>query len=215
MAKFIISLVKRAYWFAYNLRGGAIYVNTLSLKTKLGKGVLIRSGNEIGEIEIGDYSYISGPRAYVECATIGKYCSIARQTIIGVSDHDHGWLTTSPIASSKCYGFIDVDKQQRQKAPPVIGNDVWIGANSIIFRGVTVGDGAVVAAGSVVTKDVPAYAIVGGVPAKVIKMRFSNEIIKILLDMKWWDWPESKIKESAKYMDDIDNFVNIYHKNQK
>lgn len=210
MISVLSGFLKRIYWFYYNLRGGAIYLPTLSLKTKLGKKVIIRAGNEIGQLEIGDYSYISGPRAYIEAAKIGKYCSIARQTIIGVSDHDHGWLTTSPIANCKNYGFINIDKPQKQKPAPIIGNDVWVGANAIIFRGVIIGDGAVIAAGSVVTKDVPPYAIVGGVPAKVIKMRFSEEIINELKDMRWWDWPESRVKKMAQYMDDINKFIEVY-----
>lgn len=209
MFSFFIAFLKRLYWIQYNLKGGSIYLPSLSLKTKLGKKVLIRAGNEVGELEIGDYSYISGPRSYIEAAKIGKYCSIARQTIIGVSDHDHGWLTTSPIANCKSYGFVDADKIQLQKPAPIIGNDVWVGANAIIFRGVTIGDGAVVAAGSVVTKDVPPYAIVGGVPAKVIKMRFTDEIITELMDMKWWDWPESRVREMSQYMDDIHKFIEL------
>lgn len=212
MSVFIANFVKRIYWLLYNMRGGQIYHYNLSLKTKIGKKVIIRSGSEIGQIEIGDYSYISGPRAYVECAKIGKYCSIARQTIIGVSDHDYKWVTTSPVAHCKIYGFVDIDKEQLQKSPPVIGNDVWIGANAIIFRGVHVGDGAVVAAGSVVTKDVPPYAIVGGVPAKIIKKRFSEDIIHDLLEIRWWDWPESKVKEAAEHLDDIVSFVRLYKK---
>ena len=83
-----------------------------------------------------------------------------------------------------------------------IGHDVWIGANALILPEVTIGDGAVIAAGAVVTRDVPPYAIVGGVPARVIRYRFSPEMIDAFLEIKWWDWPLEKIKE---------NFDLFYH----
>ncbi|MNI40841.1 Chloramphenicol acetyltransferase [compost metagenome] len=79
----------------------------------------------------------------------------------------------------------------------VIGNDVWIGANAVILPGVTLGDGAVIGAGAVVTKDVPPYAIVGGVPAKVIRYRFTPEEIEVLLRIKWWEWEIEEIKSKA------------------
>lgn len=90
---------------------------------------------------------------------------------------------------------------------PIIGNDVWIGANAIILQGVTIGDGAIIAAGAVVTKDVPPYAIVGGVPAKVIKYRFSDEVILKLLQIKWWDKPEEWIIQKLEKFTDVSGFV--------
>ena len=94
------------------------------------------------------------------------------------------------------------------KNPPVtIGNDVWIGWHAIIMPGVTIGDGAIVAAGAVVTHNVPAYAIVGGVPAKIIKMRFSGENIKKFLRIKWWDWPDEKIKENLELFYQPEKFI--------
>ncbi len=86
------------------------------------------------------------------------------------------------------------------KGDIIIGNDVWIGYEAIIMAGVTVGDGAIIGTRAVVTKDVPPYTIVGGVPAKVIRKRFSDDVISTLLEAKWWDWPEEKIK---KHISDI------------
>ncbi len=171
---------------------------------KLGRKVIIRKGTEIGpNVEIGDYSYISGPNSYVEDAVIGKFTSIARQVVIGVSGHNYKWVTTSPIIVDASYGFIKINHIQLQKKAPTIGNDVWIGMNAIIMRGVQIGDGAVIAAGSVVTKDVSPYSIVGGNPAKHIKFRFSEDTIERLLEMKWWNWSEDKIRRNIKMFYDL------------
>jgi acetyltransferase-like isoleucine patch superfamily enzyme len=197
------------YWNIYNARFNTrIYNYKLSRSVKPGKQVMIRRGVEIGwDFSIGDYSYISGPVNYVEAAHIGKFCSIARQTVIGVSNHNYNWLSTHPFIVSKAYNFISNNVSQPQKPAPVIGNDVWIGINSVISRGVTIGDGAVIAAGSVVTKNVEPYSIVGGVPAKHIKFRFNDDAIKALLKIQWWDWPGDKIKQEATYMHNIEAFI--------
>lgn len=92
----------------------------------------------------------------------------------------------------------------------IIGNDVWIGADVIIMGGVHIGNGAVIGAGAVVAKDIPPYAIVVGNPARVIKYRFDDDTIRKLQEMKWWFWPENKIKNSIKYMGDIDKFIEMY-----
>ena len=89
----------------------------------------------------------------------------------------------------------------------MIGNDVWIGRNAIILPGNTIGDGAIIAAGAVVTHDVPPYTIVGGVPARPIRKRFSDDIIEKLLEIKWWDWPEEKIVENFEYFYQPEKFA--------
>jgi acetyltransferase-like isoleucine patch superfamily enzyme len=209
---FIIKVVLFFYWKYRNLKGGLmIYNSSLSPKSKLGKKTMVRSGTEVGEITLGDYSYISGPGSYVEEAIIGKYCSIARQVVIGVSGHNYEWVTTSPIITSEKYGFIESRVHEPQKSIPIIGNDVWIGMNSIIMRGVIIGDGAVVAAGSVVTTDVEPYSIVGGIPAKHIRFRFRNDQIQKLLTLKWWDWEENKIKENSSLFYDIEAFLQKHY----
>lgn len=84
------------------------------------------------------------------------------------------------------------------KGDIIIGNDVWLGYESVVLAGVTIGDGAIIGARSVVTKDVPSYTIVGGVPAKIIRRRFAEEIISALSRIKWWDWPEEKIRKNLR-----------------
>lgn len=201
------------YWKYRNFTEGLKVFNyNLSPNTKLGKKTMVRSGTEVGNISLGDYSYISGPRSYVEEAIIGKFCSIARQVVMGVSGHNYEWVTTSPIITSKEYGFVKNDVNEPQKTMPIIGNDVWIGINAIIMRGVVIGDGAVIAAGSVVTSDVKPYSIVGGMPARHIRYRFTEEQIKKLLEIRWWDWEESKIKENSNLFYNIDAFI-LKHSN--
>lgn len=126
---------------------------------------------------------------------IGKYCSIAGNVIIGIGDHPINWLSTSPYFYHAFLGWRDKPEFRNTVIPSVIGNDVWIGQNAMIKAGVTVGNGAIVAAGAVVVKDVPPYAIVGGVPAKLIRYRFSEQQISDLEDLKWWDLDEEIIKK--------------------
>ena len=132
---------------------------------------------------------------------IGKFCSIAcgAKFLFNSANHTLRSLSTYPFAL--LYEKWNMQKENIKdswdnKGNIVIGNDVWIGYNAIILSGVTIGDGAIIATGAVVTKDVPAYTIVGGVPAKKIKKRFSDEIIQRLQEMKWWDWPEELIAKN-------------------
>ena len=144
--------------------------------------------------EMGEFSYISpGCRAVNPKSKIGKYCSIGTDVQIGVSRHPTNFLSTSPVFYfSRLFEFPSdgVDGLPERLIDPVdIGNDVWVGYGALIMDGVKIGDGAIVAAGAVVTKDVPPYAIVGGVPAKIIRYRFDSETIRELLETRWWDRP--------------------------
>ena len=130
--------------------------------------------------------------------TVGKFTIIARNCVVGLGAHPTNTLSPHSIFYKRnrwkwhddwCIdtGFRESDK------PIVIGNGVWIGMRCLILDGVTIGDGAIVAAGAVVTKDVPPFAVVGGVPARVLKYRFSHEIIDRLLEIKWWNLPDEEI----------------------
>lgn len=133
-----------------------------------------------------------------ESTTIGSFCSIARRCILGHGNHPTNFLTTSPYLYDNQMGYKEhnfITHENFDKAEGVkIGNDVWIGDGVFVKNGIKIADGAIVGARSVVTKDIPPYAIAIGVPAKVIKYRFNEYIIKDLLELKWWDLPDEIIK---------------------
>ncbi len=145
---------------------------------------------------IGQYSYV-GRNSLIQNAEIGAFCSIANDVCIGLGAHPISNFSTSPVFYRRDnplkVRLIDRTSDFVEYHPIAIANDVWIGARAIIMDGVKVGNGAVIAANSVVTKDVPDYAIVGGVPARILKFRFSEEKINSLLDSHWWSWPIDEI----------------------
>lgn len=170
---------------------------------QIGQGVKIYQTYINGNIIIGRYTSIWGPDASIIAKVnkiiIGNFSSIARNTSIQEVMHRSDCATTYHI-------FQNFFKEKRNdefvsKGDIVIGNDVWIGANAIVLSGVTVGDGSIVAAGAVVTKDVPPYSIVAGNPAKVVKYRFSEEIVAALGQVKWWDWPDEKLKRNRSFFE--------------
>lgn len=151
---------------------------------------------------IGRHTYCGfGCKVESEQTTIGAFGSLGNQILIGAGDHPMQILSTSPFIfvpykgwrkdslTGPAAGFM------KAPAPCHIGNDVWIGNNVLIRNGVTVGDGAVVGAHSVVTRDVPPYAVVAGVPAKVLRYRFTPEIVEAFVRLKWWDLPDEAIQE--------------------
>ena len=146
-------------------------------------------GAIINHSTIGSYTFIER-NSLIEYTTIGRYCSIANDFICGIGRHPMNLFSTSPIFYRKnnCYNMhvVDKDIEFDHYLPVKIGNDVWIGARVTVMGGVTIGDGAVKATGAVVTHDVKPYSVVGGVPAKFIKMRTDEEHIKNY-NNGWWD----------------------------
>ncbi len=149
------------------------------------------------DCKVGRYTYI-GSRTWVTKATIGSFCSIAGNINIGLARHTLDKISTSPLFTEikNATGFSWTDSTTDEAwARVTIGNDVWIGTHALIMGGVTVGNGAVIGAGAVVTNHVPPYAIVGGVPARIIRYRFTPEQIADLEDLKWWDMEDAILKK--------------------
>jgi acetyltransferase-like isoleucine patch superfamily enzyme len=159
---------------------------TLEEPVTLYKSVLVKE-----DVKIGRFSYINSGTTIFKNTTIGRFCQIGKNCEIATVDHPTNWLSCSSFQYNisehfpKYSNFKGKDFTQAQGA--TIGNDVWIGSLVVVKSGVTIGDGAIIGAGSVVTKDIPPFAIAVGAPAKVIKYRFSKEIIKKLLELKWWN----------------------------
>jgi acetyltransferase-like isoleucine patch superfamily enzyme len=143
---------------------------------------------------------------------IGKFCSIAENvTFMLGGEHKTDWVTTYPF-NALMSSFSHIKGHPATKGDITVGNDVWIAQGARIMSGVTVGDGAVIGAGAVVTKDVPPYAIVGGVPAKVIKYRFDKKKIKFLLKMRWWDLSDELLVSAVEILQskNIDALIDFY-----
>lgn len=167
--------------------------------SQLEENVIIQRNNMIYNSHIGRFTY-TGKNATIWHSEIGRFCSISWNVSIGGANHDYERITTHSFLYSNDFGLMPDNESgyDRFAESCIIGNDVWIAANATICRGVKVGNGAVIAAGAVVTKDVAPYTIVGGVPAKMIKKRFDEQTIERLNSTKWWDLPENIIKDNYK-----------------
>ena len=160
--------------------------------TELGKHINISRYSFVKGSIIGNYTSI-GRNSTIINAKIGKFCSISWNVTIGATQHDYTRLTTHAFPYLAHYGFTDTTI--RFKTITSLGNDVWIGANAIIMPGVKVGNGAVIGAGSLVTKDVEPFQIVYGIPAKNKGFRFDAETIAKIENMRWWEWSDERIKD--------------------
>lgn len=162
----------------------------------LGSEVRIADYSSVRKSEIGQLSSI-GRFSKVTHAKIGKYCAVSWDVTINALSHpiDHPSISAFPYVPS-VGGFTEKRIQNYKKVK--INNDVWIGANSVIMPGVTIGNGAIIGASAVVTKDVPDYSVVVGIPAQIINYRFDQETINKLLEIRWWDFEKEKLKNNIK-----------------
>ena len=154
------------------------------------------------KFDIGDFTY-GKPNVIFENEeanlSIGKFCSIAENVIIFLGgNHRTDWVSTYPfnVLTNQFPEGKNILGHPATKGDVVIGNDVWIGMNATILPGITIGNGVTVLAGAIVSENIPDYAIVGGVPAKIVKYKHSQEIIDALNKVSWWDWSEEKIKRN-------------------
>ena len=156
--------------------GRRIFGNSARLGVMAEDGVVLSGCQIIGDVTVGMQSYAN--LSVIRNADIGRYCSIGRRCSIGAAKHNVSALSTHPLFDRT---FENV---QRTK----VGNDVWIGDGAVIISGLTIGDGAIIGANAVVTKNIPPYAIVGGVPANLIRMRFDEQTILRLTSSEWWNY---------------------------
>lgn len=170
----------------------------------------------VGREKIGDYSYGPLAKPNMRIESVGKFCSFAEGST-AVWNHQLGMVTNHDFIyeASIC---SDIDNQsvcyKDLNKKYIIGHDVWIGANAILTNGVKVGNGAIIGAGTVVTKDVPDYAVVVGNPGRIIRYRFSEEQIRKLNKIAWWDWPVDKIKKCYEDFFNVDIFISKHYKEQ-
>ncbi|MBM6732403.1 CatB-related O-acetyltransferase [Megasphaera stantonii] len=191
-----------------------IYPRTGDRETVYLKNVVTNPNIQIGEYTMYN-DIVHDPRQFEknnvlyqypingDSLRIGKFCSIAcgAKFLFASANHTQASVSTYPFPiffEEWDLDIGDVTSAWDHKGDIVIGNDVWIGYEAVVMAGVTIGDGAIIGARAVVTKDVPPYTIVGGVPARKIRRRFSDDVIARLLELKWWDWPAEQIQRNIK-----------------
>ncbi|WP_042161367.1 DapH/DapD/GlmU-related protein [Paenibacillus gorillae] len=174
----------------------------------------IGPNNKIIESRIGDYTYTMDD-VTVNYAEVGKFTSIASHVCINPVDHPMDRVTQHHMTYRRAaFGFAQTNDEDifnwRRGNRVTIGHDVWIGHGAIVMKGVTIGSGAVVGSGAIVTKDVEPYTVVVGVAARPIRKRFSEETIRQLLQIAWWDWSRELLEERFLELNDIDAFIRKY-----
>lgn len=185
-----------------------------------------RSSQVYRGVKVGRYTY--GHQKLIDqglIKSIGSFCSI-NSTVLTGRNHPTAFISTSPVFyhTKETYfnhreliGLLEPGEEPDLTAVAkntkiVIGNDVWIGASTVLLPNITIGNGAIIGAGAIVTRNVPDFAVVVGVPAKVLRYRFNIEQIEILKKVKWWDWPEDKLKEHRLLFGEMDTFFDTHEK---
>jgi acetyltransferase-like isoleucine patch superfamily enzyme len=215
-ARFILSSssVMKIYhhwrlWRKYKSKNAILGFGVSIKNSDLGFDVFVGENSRISDSSVGDNTYFNSFTS-VSNAKIGKFCSIGSNVKIGIGAHPTNMVSSHPCFYSNNKGFKTfADKMYftEEKGEIQIGNDVWIGSEVSVFNNIKIGNGAIVAMGSIVTKDVPDYAIVAGSPAKLIKYRFSEDKIKLLLDIKWWEFDMKTIQKEFKDFHETETFI--------
>jgi acetyltransferase-like isoleucine patch superfamily enzyme len=200
------------YIFRLQTKETYIHFNTEITRSNLGKFCHVGERVIFGDSDLGDHSYVA-EGAVVLKSRIGKFCSLGPRCQVGLAQHpSRKFVSTHPdfylVGDGPDYRYADKN-YFNGIVETIIGNDVWVGSNVCVKGGVKIGDGAIVGAGAVVTQDIPAYAIYGGVPAKLIRYRFDPQTIQYLLTFKWWDRDEAWLRQHYQAFHDIDVFMKL------
>lgn len=189
------------------------HANVLLYQCYVGAWTEIGANTSMIESALDDYSYTAGDNQIIY-TEIGKFSNIASNVRINPGNHPMQRVTLHHITYRRgMYGLGEDDADffnWRRSHKCIIGHDTWLGHNAIIMPGVTVGTGAVVGSGAVVTKDVPPYMIVGGVPARPIRQRFPDEVVEKLLRIAWWDWDRPTLEARFDDLYDLPSFIEKY-----
>ncbi len=192
-------MLKYLLGFLKNIVNPAVSVFvTIDNKSTISKKAKVYSLVHVANSTIGAYSYVSR-NSRIVYADIGKFCSIASETKVGMSTHTLNKLSTSPLFTEHNNATTHSWTNESVITPyerVSIGNDVWIGVRALIMGGKKIGNGAVIAAGAIVTKDVPPYAVVAGVPAKIVRYRFPQDVINRLEASEWWNLPDEILQKN-------------------
>jgi acetyltransferase-like isoleucine patch superfamily enzyme len=211
----MLRLVKRYLkWIYFRLKNPRVWIDygvDISRDSSFGKNIKIFKNSRLNSCHVESYTYI-GNDCSLSRTIIGSFVSIGPELIAGIGSHPTSYFSTYPgfyskdVSGSFWFGrnheFMNIENKE-----VIIESDVWIGARVTILGGVKIGVGAIVAAGAVVTKDVPPYSIVGGVPAKLIKYRFSDDIIFKLVQTRWWQSSEEDLREFSNYSNNVMEFL--------
>lgn len=200
----------RAQW---NNRGRNVRIGYMAYakRSALGRHSALHDGAVLVDGALGDFSYLAAG-AQLGNTRVGKFCSIGPGVKSGLGRHPtRDFVSTHPafysVGGRQANATLASQQLFNEHLPIEIGNDVWIGAHAVLVDGVKIGDGAIVAAGSVVVSDVEPYSIVGGVPAGEIRKRFATEQVATLRALAWWDWSEEKLRKHQPQFSELASFL--------
>jgi acetyltransferase-like isoleucine patch superfamily enzyme len=181
---------------------------------RFAEGVVVGPDTVLRSVEVGRYTYFSPQSRIINCR-VGAFCSIGPNIKVGFGRHPTNYVSAYPsFYQPHDYSKADfgINVEFESHLPVRIGNDVWVGAHCLILDGVSIGDGAIIGAGAVVAKDIPPYTLAGGVPAKVIRQRFSDEQVAFLENLRWWDRDLDWLRARAPLFSNIERLMEAVSK---